>query len=100
MMVDPRDVLRWMEGSASLETYERTALADIPHITVTYEDDLENDVHHQATVDAICRHLGIASNTVRCEYKKVTPTSSRDLLVNYDEVQSFLSSTSFAQYVS
>ncbi|MEX0601485.1 MAG: hypothetical protein WD205_12620, partial [Rhodothermales bacterium] len=100
MKVDPREILRWMKGSASLEAYERHILADIPHISVTYEDDLEDDTSHQATVDRICEHIGISSNSVQCEYKKLTPKSSLDLLINYDDVQSFLAKTPFAEYVS
>lgn len=98
--VDPQEVMKWIKGSESLEAYEREVLKNVPHLPLTYEQDLENEADHQATVDRICGFLGIRSAVVECEYRKITPKFLREFIANYEELISYLESTPYARYLT
>lgn len=99
MVVDPEAVSRWMHGSLGLDAYEADLLEGVPHLSLTYERDIQNESDHQNTVNRICRYLGVQSHTVACEYRKVTPPSIRELVANYDELERYLNTTALAPYV-
>ncbi len=97
--IDPQELLLWMEGSLSLDDYERRVLRNIPHLQLTYERDLEHESDHQRTVDRICDFVGITTGEVRCEYRKSTPASLTEYIANYEELAETLEASPYAGFL-
>lgn len=72
------DQLRW---NLAILDYERLLLADLPHLRVDYDPDLNGPANHQATVDRICNDLGLASGPVAAD---LAPTGEKRRIDNLD----------------
>jgi LPS sulfotransferase NodH len=76
------------------------AVADVPHETVWYEDDLADPTVHQATADRIVRRLGLQPQPVRTSLNRVRGDAPYEELVeNWDEVRDVLVRTRFAEWL-
>ena len=71
----------------------------VPHLRLTYEDDLLDPTRHQATVDRVCGYLGLASAPVASDLVKVAPRGLRASVTNYDEVRRLFQATRYAHYL-
>ncbi len=78
---------------------EEAALASLPHLPLTYEDDLENELHHQAAAEKVFASLGVPPVKVQSPLAKVHIGGLRDIIANYGEVQGALASTPYAHYL-
>lgn len=78
-----------MERANKISQNNRRILADIPHLTVTYEVDLAQETSWQATVVRICGYLDIPS-TPHVESRVTKPWSRpySKIVVNYAELLS------------
>lgn len=86
--------------SQSLEYYhENNILKQIPHLTITYEDDLLRAGQHQKTADRLFEYLGIESIPVTTKYKRTTTEKLSDFIENYDEIVSVLRKTKYAKFL-
>jgi LPS sulfotransferase NodH len=97
--VDPVDLMTLtniLEGDASRLG---TMVASVPHLRLTYEDDLLDSACHQATVDRVCDYLGIASAPVASNLVKVAPRTLRASVTNYDEIMDLFQNTRYATYL-
>lgn len=97
--VDMDELLSWIKGSESLEKSEELLLEGIPHLSLTYEKNLENVEEHQKTVDSICKFLGINTDKVETIYQKISPKTIEQSVENYDELVSFLKNTKYEKYL-
>ena len=97
--VDPDHVVEWMQSSEALHEYEQSLLADVPHLSLTYEEHIRHADDHQSTVDSVCDFLGIESGPVESSYRKVTPLSLKERVANYDELARRLRGTPYAEYL-
>ncbi|MDJ0859644.1 MAG: hypothetical protein QNJ03_11225, partial [Dinoroseobacter sp.] len=87
LRVDPEKfvgLLRWNE--AMLE-YENAVMSRVPHIAVHYETDLEDAHRHQATIDRLCRQLGVvAKSKVEAPHKRTGGFLGSQKIENLDEL--------------
>jgi LPS sulfotransferase NodH len=98
--VDPEHVVDWMRSSEALATYEHELLDGVPHLSLTYEDNLRDPEAHQSTVDTVCAYLGIPSASVETTHQKLAPRSLRAGVENYDELARHLRDTPYEQYLN
>jgi len=70
----------------------------LPHLRLSYEDDLLDSVAHQTTVDRVCEYLGIDSAPVTAGLRKANPRQTREIIANFDEVRKLFASTRYASY--
>lgn len=84
----PTDTFRArMEQTLKTSESNRQTLASIPHLVVTYEEDLARDISWQATVARICGFLDLPSTT-HIESRATKPWSRpySELITNYAEL--------------
>jgi hypothetical protein len=74
-------------------------LGSVPHLRLTYEDDLLDPPSHQVTVDRVCGYLGIDSAPVRSDLVKIAPRRIRDMVSNFDEVEELFRDTRYGSYL-
>ena len=75
---------------------EATIVAQVPHLTITYETDLLNPNVHDATAQRLCRFLSLQQQQqVNCTMKLVHQ-SIPDLVANYDDVCAALEHSDYA----
>ena len=97
--VDPAIVLSWLEFSTRLGEWERSVLAELPYVDVTYEDDLSRSEAQQATVARITTRLGLEPAPVQSTLTPSTPRALDDFVANADELRRSLAGTPYAQYL-
>ncbi|OAD19126.1 hypothetical protein THIOM_005255 [Candidatus Thiomargarita nelsonii] len=78
---------------------EKKVLEQIPHITITYEDDLLIAGQHQKTADRVFEYLGIESIPVKTQFKRTTTDKLSDFIENYEEIVSVLCQTKYAKFI-
>ena len=96
MRMDPVSVLcslAWFEDAVN---FVRSALADVPVLTLVYEDDLLEAEQQQRTADRVCTYLGLPPAPVKTDLVKIAPRSAADQIENFDEVAALVSQTRFA----
>lgn len=99
IFVNPRAVVDWIEKSQDLATYETSLLQDVPHLSLTYEENLACETQHQSTIDAICRYLALESQPACSQYQKVSPQTLQASVENYDELVRYLQATPYHHYL-
>lgn len=99
LRVDPDHVLEWMRSSEALSDYEDRLLDGVPHLSLTYENNVQDPEAHQETVDEICAFLGVESAPVESTYEKIAPPSLREGVANYDDLAQRLEGTPYEKYL-
>lgn len=97
--LDPSRVVAALSHLSESSQWNDAVLTDVPHLTVTYEDDLEVAGRHQATVDMITDALGLPAQPVTSNLVRVVPPRLRDRLANYDDVAALVRQTRFANFL-
>lgn len=59
------------EWNALLLDFEDRLMAEIPHIPVSYEDDLAQARFHQPAIDRICAAMGVPSSPVKADMRRI-----------------------------
>jgi len=91
------DRIKWLH---IFDQQEQDALKDISYLSVNYEEDLENQNHHQATLDRICTFLNIDKAKSNIELKRTSSSILEDYIENHDVVKSVLVSKNLEHYLS
>lgn len=97
--VDPAQVLLGLDVMERSERGLDAALASLPHLRFTYEDDLVEPADQQATVDRICTRLALTRVPVSSDLVRRSPRRLEDRVANFDEVVKALRPTRFGGYV-
>jgi len=97
--VDLDALLRTMERLELWRTISDEMLAEFPHHTVVYEDDLLPADAHQRTADAAYEFLGFGSAPATSTLLRIAPLDVRARVTNYDELAERLSTTRFVAYL-
>ena len=58
----------------------------MPHLSLIYEEDLEQETSHQPTADRIFRYLNVDLAEVSAKTHRTTPQRVQDVLTNYDQL--------------
>jgi LPS sulfotransferase NodH len=77
----------------------RRAVEPLPHLKLVYEDDLLTPEAQQATVERVCRLVGVEPAATSSDLVKLSPPASRDRVANWEEVRSRFQGTPLAGLV-
>jgi LPS sulfotransferase NodH len=94
--IDIDDFLRRLEWNEMLLEYELHCLRDIPHLTVSYEEDLEDQSRHQATAERVFDWIGVPPAPVAAGMRKVLASDPAEVIANYDTLLQRMRSDGFA----
>lgn len=96
--VEIDELTKKMQSSLGLRKMEEALLEDRDHLSICYEDDLENQQDHERTLNRIFSHLGLASWPVHTTLVKATTGNLPELLSNYSELREHYHNTPFAEF--
>jgi hypothetical protein len=99
MVVDPEKLVAKMERFIHLEGLQKASIGNLPHLEVTYEQNLEHQQNHQAVVDRISDYLALPRAIVSTDQVKVTTENVSDFVANSDEICTFLKNSKYSQYL-
>lgn len=78
---------------------EQKALANLPYLSIIYENDLLNEEAHTRTADRIFNYLGLDSHPVSTKLIRTTSDHLSDFIENYDELVEIISKTKYAKFL-
>jgi LPS sulfotransferase NodH len=73
-------IVEWLEHQIS------EMLDGVEHLSLCYEDDLEDPAAQARTVATICGRLGVEPSPTSTDLVRIHPRQTRDMVSNYDEV--------------
>ena len=97
--IDTERLLTQLEEKVRVNQQTQTLLAPYPHLTVFYEDDLQEIEQQQQTADRIFRWLGVAPAQVHTRFKKSRRYPLAKYIENYDEVVAAVCGTPYANFL-
>ena len=97
--MDVEEALYWIkQGETQTQYYDRV-LADIPHIKLTYEDNLQNGHAHQNTANQVFDFLGIDRCEVESNLVKLMPSRSIQMIENREDLIQVLKLKGYAHFL-
>ena len=99
LTVDPAELVHWIGVREGVGAAERRALAGVPHVALTYEDDLQDSDGWAAATGRVFAHLGLEPAPVTSSLRRTLPGPLEELIANYDEVASALRGTPYEQFL-
>jgi hypothetical protein len=99
LTVDPAEVLYWIGQREKVGAAETSALAGVPHLGLTYEDDLLDPARWDDTAGRVFAHLGLEPTQVSTSLRQRNPGPLADLVANYDDLAAALAGTPYASYL-
>ncbi len=97
--VDPVAVLAALYLIEGAVTFLRSALAEVPTLSLVYEDDLEDEEKQRRTIDRICSELGVPPAAVHTNLVRITPRTAAEQVENFDEVADLISRTRYRRFL-
>lgn len=92
-------LIREIKRNEQILAEEKKVLENLPHITLTYEDDLLKADKHQETLDRVFDYLGTDSVPVKTKYLRVSSDQMSDYILNYDQVVDCITKTKYVQFL-
>lgn len=99
LTVDAADLIARLKYRQEQLQHEERALDGLPHLCVTYEDDLIGAENHQRTLDRLFDHLGAQRTVVKTKLGRINTLPLSELIANYDEVARHLSRAGFGSFL-
>lgn len=99
IIIEPKELLdkiQWIEFHSTLQ--DRLS-ENLPHLEIIYEDDLQNNLFHQNTVDRIADYLGVPHAPVHTNWAKSPIDSISNIAANADEITEFIRQTEYAEFL-
>lgn len=97
---DPETLIAVMLEAEYIREVERERLQGLPHVTVSYEEDLLDASRHQATADAVFQAVGLSSVPVSTSLVRSSARSLSEALENYEDVAALVGRSRFAEYLT
>jgi hypothetical protein len=97
--VDVDDLLTWMRRRVELGRDEAAVLDGIPHLSLTYEDDLQDASSWPATTERVFSFLDLPPAPVTSTLSRLNSGALADLIANHAEIKAALTGTEFARYL-
>jgi LPS sulfotransferase NodH len=97
--VDPDELLHWIGVRAAVGADEAAALDGVPHLSLTYERDLQDSAKWPATSDRVFGYLDLASVTVATNLRRQNDQELSSLIANYEEVCRAVGATEYAKFL-
>lgn len=94
--IHPPDLVATFKQLDEQRIAEAAIVAQVPHLTITYETDLLDPNVHNTTAQRLCHFLGLKQRQ-RAQYPmKLVHQQISDLIDNYDEVRVALEKSEYA----
>lgn len=100
ILVDCNELLKGIEYSEEVEQTEKENLKNIPHLKLSYENDIQDNSKHQLTADKVFSFLGLRSEKVKTDLQRIVPDNLKDTIINYEEVYDFLKDTKYSKFLN
>lgn len=94
--IDPQLLMETIKRLDDQRIAEATIVAQVPHLTITYETDLIDPNVHEATAQRLCRFLSLKQRQQTQYSVKLVHQSISDLVANYDEIYATLEHSDYA----
>ncbi|NEQ51446.1 MAG: lysine N(6)-hydroxylase/L-ornithine N(5)-oxygenase family protein [Leptolyngbya sp. SIO3F4] len=94
--IDPQLLIATLKRLDDQRIAEATIIAQVPHLTLTYETDLIDPNVHEATAQQLCRFLSLKQRQQPQYCVKLVHQRISDLVANYDEICSSLEQSDYA----
>lgn len=90
-----------MNNRLNFTLHEEEILKDIPHFSISYEDDLLDNSNHPKVVSDICEYVGLDTYGLEIEtkHKKVISKSIKDIVSNFEELKNLLEENDWLHYI-
>ncbi len=98
--VEVEEVFQRIEYSEELGKYEKNLLNNIPHLSLTYEDNLLRSECHQKTVDQVLELFNLPSTLVKSNLVKLMPLELSQMVENYEELIQAIKKSKYAHFIS
>lgn len=98
--VDPTTLLWATYANAEASEFLKRLVAPLPHLHITYEDDLLKTSCHQATLDRVFAYIGLETAPAKTDLVKITPQQTRDMVTNWDEIVALFRHSRYSDLVS
>jgi len=99
LAIDTKELQTRLAVASRAAEVERRILGNVPHMLLTYEDDLEPPESQQRTADRIFTQLGLPTHAVETPLVKALPTRIADIVANYRDVAMTLRGTEFERFL-
>lgn len=91
--ISPERVLALIQEYVKNRQKILQVLADVPHLTVTYEDDLLDDASRNRICGTIFQTLGVEQRPVWTTTQRSWNRPYSEVIINYQELQALMQST-------
>lgn len=89
--------LRW---NVRLLDFERALMSRLPHVPVSYEDDLADGSVHQATADRLADAIGLPRGPVTAGLEKVLPNGLDEVAANAADLRAAIEDAGLSSVLS
>lgn len=96
VQINPADVLETVAKFEANYQLESDLLTHIPHLSLTYEEDLEAAHQHQVTSDRVFDYLELPSQSVKAKLKKIMPVDLSQSILNYEDVMTAIDRSQYS----
>jgi LPS sulfotransferase NodH len=100
MAVDAMQTIGVMYIVEFLEHQIDQMLKGVEHLSLCYEDDLEDPASQARTVATICQRLGIDPAPTYTDVARIHPRDTKEMVSNYDEVVEEIRRNRWLEYAS
>ncbi len=97
--VEIEEVFQRIQYSEELAKYEKNLLQKIPHLSLTYEDNLLYSECHQKTVDQVLELFNLPSKPVKTNLVKLMPLELSKMVENYEELIEAIKKSKYADFI-
>lgn len=98
--IDPEALIEHIKYCEAQNLFDRSVIANLPHICLTYEEDLAQETCHQEALDKICQFLKIDSAPAITRFSKVLPNSINEYISNYQELRETVANSQYAEHLA
>jgi LPS sulfotransferase NodH len=98
IVIDPAQLDEVLAGGQYDIDFINAAIEGVPHLSLTYEDDLDTPAAQQQTLDRLCAEFGLPPAPALASLVRAGATELSDRVANYDEMLEALRHTRFAAY--
>ena len=96
--IAPKELKELMYERAVYQQHERAALQTIPHLPLSYEDDLLEDAAKIKTFERIQDYIGVPYERLEIKLRKIVDRPFSEVVVNFDEITKELANSEYRSF--
>lgn len=100
MKVDVQLLLKHLQEGHELGRYEERVVSNLPHLPLTYEDNLSDPEKQDQTIALFSDFMGLEKFKSQSRLKKIAGQHYSDFIENHAEMEKALSGGPFEKYLS